>query len=119
MVKKAWEIYAICSMLCALFEWWFSMINSATRNIATPCIAKNVGNTPHMKMIQAADWATRECGNVDAALSRASRCHYKTHEMNGFQSLMRVIDQITLETSLGPKQKEALDDIALTFYIRK
>ena len=102
MVKKAWEIYAICSMLCALFEWCFSMINSATRNIANPCIAKNAGNTPHMKMIQAADWATRECGNVDAALSRASRCHYKTHE-----------------TPLGPKQKEALDDIALIFYIRK
>ena len=28
-----------------------------------------------------ADWAIRECGTVDAALSRASRRHYKTHEM--------------------------------------
>ena len=65
-----------------------------------------------------ADWAIRECGTVDAALSRASRRHYKTHEMNGFQSLMRVIGQITCETDLGPKQKEALDDIALIFHIR-
>ena len=47
-----------------------------------------------------ADWAIRECGTVDAALSRASRRHYKTHEMNGFQSLMRVIGQITCETDL-------------------
>jgi hypothetical protein len=46
MVKKAWEIYAICRMLCALFEWRFSMINSAMRNIAIPHIAKNVGSTP-------------------------------------------------------------------------
>jgi hypothetical protein len=53
MVKKAWEIYAICRMLCALFEWRFSMINSAMRNIAIPRIAKNVGNTPHTMMIQA------------------------------------------------------------------
>lgn len=57
MVKKAREIYAICSMLCALFEWRFSMINSVIRNIAIPRIAKNVGSTPHMIMIQAADWA--------------------------------------------------------------
>ena len=57
MVKKAWEIYAIRSMLCALFEWRFSMINSAIRNIAFPRIAKNDGNTPHIMMIQAADWA--------------------------------------------------------------
>jgi hypothetical protein len=66
-----------------------------------------------------ADWAIRECGTVDVALSRASRRHYKTHEINGFQSLMRVIGQITCETDLGPKQKEALDDIALIFHIRK
>ena len=64
-----------------------------------------------------ADWAIRECGIVDAASSRASRRHYKTHEMNGFQSLMWVIGQITCETNLGPKQKEALDDIALIFHI--
>ena len=64
-------------------------------------------------------WAIRERGTVDAALSRASRRHYKTHEMNGFQSLMRVIGQITCETDLGTKQKEALDDIALIFHIRK
>ena len=38
-----------------------------------------------------ADWAIRECGTIDAALSQASRRHYKTHEMSGFQSLMRVI----------------------------
>ena len=66
-----------------------------------------------------ADWAIRECGTVDTALSRASRRHYKTHEMNGLQSLMRVIGQITCETDLGPKQKEALDDIALILHIRK
>jgi hypothetical protein len=54
MVKKAWEIYAICRMLCALFEWRFSMINSAMRNIAIPRIAKNVGSTPQIMMIQAA-----------------------------------------------------------------
>ena len=66
-----------------------------------------------------ADWAIRECGTIAAALSRASRRHYKTHEMNGFQSLMRVIGQITCETDLGTKQKEALDDIALIFHIRK
>ena len=71
-----------------------------------------------MKMIQAADWIIRECGNVDAALSRASRRHYKTHEMNGFQSLMWVIGQITRETYLGPKLKEALDNIALIFHLR-
>jgi len=65
-----------------------------------------------------ADWAIRECGTIDAALSRASRRHYKSHEMNGFQSLMRVTGQITCETELGTKQKEALDDIALIFHIR-
>ena len=31
----------------------------------------------------------------------------------------RVIGQITCETDLGPKHKEALDDIALIFHIRK
>jgi hypothetical protein len=41
-------------MLCALFEWRFSMINSAMRNIAIPRIAKNVGSTPQIMMIQAA-----------------------------------------------------------------
>ena len=33
------------------------MINSVIREIAIPRIAKNVGKTPHIMMIQAADWA--------------------------------------------------------------
>jgi len=55
-------------MLCALFEWRFSMINSAMRNIAMPRIAKNVGSTPHIMMIQAADWADWNCSSRSVSM---------------------------------------------------
>lgn len=44
-------------MLSALFEWRFSIINSAIRSIAMPRIAKNVGKIPHKMIIHAADCA--------------------------------------------------------------
>lgn len=57
------------------------------------------------------DWAMRECGTADAAISRAAKRLYKSNGNEGFQALMRVIGQITSDTRLHPKQKESLDDI--------
>lgn len=70
------------------------------------------------EMVILARWLMGECQGPQPGLARAARRLYKTTGCEHLAQLMEVIEAITGENGLSPRQEDALGDIKAAFKVR-